>query len=564
MSVITFAMHHKAYKLVGELLNITDIMRVDGFEETVYDVTDLVPEKEKDLLLGTYSSKKKYPKGCRIAPGPKEKEEESSGRVAVPSCTEFAANEITNRESNVTKLTQSSGKQENTRTKMSPNEESPPQKCFMVKLIELILAVNDDKNEAKREDKPAENEAKPAENEVKRKDKPAKHEIDPDVVELFESNPVKLFVTNTLGSFNWFGRVLLIFHLTHMFLFAAYALPNANELAVQTSCVRLPESKHASAAFCIWPAIVSFIFLCDIILVKKELCITVSRLKEIYGERGCCANFFEFVVSLPMIVSTSFNYALSPEITTLAFSCASFVWCACRDQCVARETHIYLTAAVLIFGWMSTFYFTRIASFVTYNTIMKYYNFSFVFYFIFIYSYALLGFGLAFDVLFQFSDTMINATHQPWQTLITTLQLTFGYGDPLALISDSDFIGTYSDVGGDPGLVYFVYIIYVLGTAILMMNIFGAWLTNTTELPLMTKWSTIRSANVLKFCYCILHKFPWMLRLCQLTAPYRIEVEDGRLKMHVRKPTTVDRNELLLQFYDKRFFKGMDADPFEG
>jgi hypothetical protein len=220
MSVITFAMHHRACKLVAELLTITDIMKVDGFDETVYDVTDLVPEKEKSLLLESSSSKTKNPKGSQIAPIPQEKEEESSREIAVFSYTEFAANKLTKEKSNVMKLTQSSGQEDNTGRKTLPNEENLQQKCFMVKLINLIPEVVD-----------------------------GKIEVDSDVVELFESNPVKLFVTNTYWKLLLVRSCIADLHLTHMFLFAAYALPNANELAVQTSCVRLPERKHAPAVF---------------------------------------------------------------------------------------------------------------------------------------------------------------------------------------------------------------------------------------------------------------------------------------------------------------------------
>lgn len=541
MSVIKFAVKMRALKLVEELLNFTNIMRFDRPQETVYDITDLVPESGKNLLLGSSSIKTPNSKSSQIAPEPQEKEKEDSKQVADVSSTEAAVTNETKQELNVKQFTQSTGQKDNITTETPRDEDRTKKRSFMELIIELISEFKENDTQL-------------------------------GVVELFESNPVKLFVNNTFGSFCWFGRILLILHLTHMFLFAAYALPNAKELIVQSSCVRLPPSNHGPKVFWIWPAFVTCLLLFDIIRVKRELCIIHLRVKECLKEikccsccccyccRCCCSCFCKCVISLPELIAALVSFVLSPAVITLAFNLASFVWCAYGHQCVARETLVYLTAAVLIFGWMSTFYFAKLAIFITYDTIMKYYNFSYILCFILLYSYALLGFGLAFDVLFQLSDKMINATYQPWKTLISAFQLSFGDGDPLQSISDKDFFGTYSDDGGDPGLVYFVYIIYVLGTAVLLINIFNASLTNTTEKPLMTKWSVMRRVHQLTFCYCILSKMPRMLEICDLFRPYRIEAKDGRLQMYVRKQPIIDRNDLLHDIHDlllKQLAKGM-------
>lgn len=177
---------------------------------------------------------------------------------------------------------------------------------------------------------------------------------------------------------------------------------------------------------------------------------------------------------------------------------------------------------------------------------MKYFNFSYVLCFLFIYGYTLAGFGLAFNVLFQLSHKMIDATFQPWQTLIGTFRLTFGGNDPLQLISDDAFYDVYSeDCGNKVASVYSIYIIFSFGTIVLWTNMFTASLTNTIEsYKFLSKRSILTRCRWLKLCY-LLDNCVLLLKLRHVVAPYRMERKGRRLLMHVPKQPTTDKSEIL-------------------
>jgi hypothetical protein len=205
MNVIKFAIHRRALKVAEELLNFTDVLRVDGFEETVYDVTDLVPDKEKNILLTISST------GCKVSPEPSGNEKKSRKDEQGVSSTDSALTNNTEEQSNVEQSRQPTEQTEKTTKETSQCEDGTEKTSCMELIIELLS------------DRKTENESA--------------------VANLFESNSVKLFVKNTYWKLRLVWSCLADLSSHHMILFAVYALPNAKELAVQSSCVRLPSSK---------------------------------------------------------------------------------------------------------------------------------------------------------------------------------------------------------------------------------------------------------------------------------------------------------------------------------
>jgi hypothetical protein len=375
--------------------------------------------------------------------------------------------------------------------------------------------------------------------------------------ELLESNPIKLLVENTLGGFQWWFRLFLVIHLVYMTAFSMSTLPTAEDLATRDSCVKLPSK---SEAFLIWPIFTAvFVMSLDFFVVKDQLKMYRKNFKlEVHY-------FAALVINLPEAIATVVGIVLSPQTILLLFSVVSIVWSLCQNQCLSRETHVYLSAAVLILGWMSTFYFVRSAIFITYNKVMKNYNFSYILCFLFIYCCILLGFGLAFHVMFQLSSKMEgNEALQPAGTLRSVLQLWFGDGNPLNLINDTDFFADYSSDGGKPELVYGIYVIYVFGTVILLNTLLTASLTNVAESNHMSRIEIAWRVQVLRVCYWMERRKPWIVKMRHRVSPYRMVNKDGRLWMHVPKQPITDKNDLLRDIYDILLKQQAQKNPSNG
>jgi len=292
---------------------------------------------------------------------------------------------------------------------------------------------------------------------------------------MLEVAPYRQLVRNQWSGYQWIYVFLMLLHIVYMAFYSVYAVPsNTTLLAVynvtsSTSCRSFTATPELFGLFLIWP----------LIIIIFMIYYTLSNLIRYATKTRCLCSpsiwsSFRWIELPFQILSFFFNYL--DQLSALAFGAFVIAWYVLYRCGTTSQAYTQVSALVFIVGWMFTLNFTKgFETMHSFSVMLKWIIIKDITRFLIMYIFVLLGFGLAFQALFQISTSLSSEYGTVWNTLFTVFNLMLGLGNPL----DSNFDSTYSAAGGSPAFVYWVYIIYIAVASIILMNLLVAMMSDT-------------------------------------------------------------------------------------
>ncbi|ELU08126.1 hypothetical protein CAPTEDRAFT_125088, partial [Capitella teleta] len=154
---------------------------------------------------------------------------------------------------------------------------------------------------------------------------------------------------------------------------------------------------------------------------------------------------------------------MASHISGILFSTTVFIWFGFFE--LAAHSQAYILSVALLLGWMFTISFAKGFETVhSFSIILKHIFIRDITRFLFIYLFVMLGFALAFHVLFQLVPLLADRYHSPWDTFFMTLNVMLGLEDSLF----EDFESSY---GTAVAFIKTTYVAYVLLSGIILFNL---------------------------------------------------------------------------------------------
>jgi len=420
LNVIAMATTHGSVPIVQELLNIPNVYRFRQRDAIVYDVTYLAPRtmtrlKRKNTVSTCKSNGLKY----------LENRESSAIIGLLDSANAVGQVVLSATESTVTGLVNES--------------------C-----LELIASMSDEILAAR----------------------------------ILDVEPYRQLIRNKWSHYQYMYVFLLLVHIVYMALYSVYAVPSSSALLAvynttsmnetMVSCISFTESPHLYGLFLIWPCMIS-IFTTFQMVSRLVRCTANSRCSP--SACNWCTpstNGYQLFMLPFHLLRLFFTHV--EEISALAFSVLTFAWYVLYRCGTTSQAYVQVSALVLIVGWLYTLNYTKgFEEMHSFTAMLKWIIVLDVTRFVLLYICVLLGFGMAFQVLFQISPTIAAEHGSTGNTLFTVFNLMLGLGSPL----DASFGSVYTTDGGDPSFVYWIYIVYIVISSIILINLLVAMMNDS-------------------------------------------------------------------------------------
>ncbi|XP_033732117.1 uncharacterized protein LOC117321715 [Pecten maximus] len=196
-------------------------------------------------------------------------------------------------------------------------------------------------------------------------------------------------------------------------------------------------------------------------------------------------------------------YSLITKFFLTLSACLTLAWIGM----VARRdpNQDYVLAICLCLGWMSSIALTRGFKGIHYffkmlvNMVVRD-----VLRFLVVFSFVILAFGFALHVIFQISSDIVDTYSDPFETLFMTFNLMIG----MAELFDDDFVNGMSGVGRSVTFAKAIYLIYILLSTIVLLNLLIAMMNDSYSDILQHQKVNWRVESI-QIAIGVEHFFPW-------------------------------------------------------
>ena len=292
--------------------------------------------------------------------------------------------------------------------------------------------------------------------------------------QILEITPLRQLVQNYWSAYQWIYGALMIIHILYMSFFTSYSF----ELLSTTSPnAQSRGQKAAYGLFLLWPAML-FIF---------ELYYLIANVRSWWGRRtqfkvlrrsqeavgGPFGKVAKVTRSTLAMASTVFDNL--PHLGATILSVFVLIWYLLF--LVQDHNQVYVVVVVIVVGWLYATSFTKGFKTVhAFNTMLKYIIIRDMARFIFIYLFILLAFGFALHALFVVAPFTSAVYSSAFDSLFMTFNMMLGMGE---LFLTEDFDRDYVAAGYNPVVPKIVYLIYIILSTVIFLNLLIAMMTDT-------------------------------------------------------------------------------------
>ncbi|XP_060084221.1 uncharacterized protein LOC132563479 [Ylistrum balloti] len=196
-------------------------------------------------------------------------------------------------------------------------------------------------------------------------------------------------------------------------------------------------------------------------------------------------------------------YSIISMLFLALFACLTLAWIGMVAQRDPNQD--YVLAVSLCLGWLSSIALTRGFKGIHYffkmlvNMVVRD-----VLRFLVVFSFVLLAFGFALHVVFQISSDIVDTYSDPMETLFMTFNLMIG----MAELFDDNFETGMSGVGRSATFAKAIYLIYILLSTIVLLNLLIAMMNDSYSDILQNQKVSWRVESI-QIALGVEHLFPW-------------------------------------------------------
>ena len=304
--------------------------------------------------------------------------------------------------------------------------------------------------------------------------------------QLLDIVPLRYLVQNYWKAYQWIYGLLMTIHVIYMICYSAYGIPLLSETFQSKNGTVVEPSAYPWVFFLTWPMVI-FTF---------EICyITADVLHHFHHRRSrksqsLCRRMFGMVFDVLYIIYDFLKGSFS-HIASLAF--AFLVLCWFILYMTINLNVVYFLSSALIIGWLFTISFTKGFQTVhAFSIMLKYIIIRDIARFLFIYLFVLLAFTFGLHALFQTVPALRDMYDSPFETMFLTFNIMLGMDE----FFHDDFDNDHRQEGRSSTYGKLVYLIYVIFSTIILLNILIAMMSDTYNRITSQEGTTWRISSV--------------------------------------------------------------------